>query len=116
MDDRRRTLLDLLRPHDLRGADLRFSLLTLLHQSGRPCSIPELLDQLQSRGLVVGGRNPAKMVSDALRHEVRRGRVRRIQRGWYEGLPRPDTTTRRHRDRLSDLVEKAASHRAAPPP
>jgi hypothetical protein len=112
MDERRRRLQCLLRPHDLRGADLRFSLLTLLHRARRPCSIPELHGDLLELGLVVGGADPAKTISDVLRHETRKGRVRRVRRGWYEeGRPRPDTTVRRHRDRLGDLVAKAAEQR-----
>ncbi len=109
MDERRRRLQFLLRPHDLRGADLRFSLLTILHRARRPCSIAELHDHLLELGLVVGGADPAKTISDVLRHETHKGRVRRVRRGWYEeGRARPDTTTRRHRDRLRDLVAKAA--------
>ena len=112
-DARRRQVQRQLRPHHLRGADLRFSLLTLLHQSGRPCAIPELHEQLTRRGLVVAGADLAKTISDVLRLEVAKRRVERVRRGWYRALPRPDTTTRRHRDRLADLEAAARRH---PPP
>lgn len=100
-----------LRPHDLRGRNLRFALLTLLWQAGRPCSIGELHQQLQRLGLSVGGGDPAKTLGDVLRYELRKGRVARVSRGHYTALPRPDTTTRRHRDRLRDLVAEAERRR-----
>jgi hypothetical protein len=108
VDERRRRIQHRLRPDDLRGADLRFSLLTLLHDSGRSCSIPELRDMLSRRGLVVGGPDPAKTIGDVMRLEVKKGRVHRVERGRYRSLPRPDTTTRRHRSRLIDLQRLAA--------
>ncbi len=96
-----------LRPHDLRGKNLRYSLLTLLWQHG-PATIPELRGRLESLGLVIGGRDPNKTIGDVLRWEFKKGRVIRLERGRYAALPRPDTTTRRHRDRLRDLVDEAA--------
>ncbi len=95
-----------LKPHDLRGKNLRYSLLTLLWRHG-PATIGELRSQLESLGLRVGGRDPNKTIGDVLRWEVSKGRVRRLSRARYEALPRPDTTTRRHRDRLRDLVDEA---------
>ncbi len=108
MDARRQAIQHLLRPHDLRGADLRFALLTLLHRAGAERSIAQLLAELTRLGLTVGGENPAKTVSDVLRCEVGKGRVLRVRRGLYRSVPRPDTTTRRHRDRLIDLANKAS--------
>ena len=95
-----------LRPHDLRGKNLRYSLLTLLWRHG-PATIAELRARLESLGLVVGGRDPNKTISDVLCWELKKGRVRRLSRGRYAALRRPDTTTRRHRDRLRDLVAEA---------
>ncbi len=95
-----------LRPHDLRGKNLRYSLLTLLWRHG-PATIAELRGRLESLGLVVGGRDPNKTIGDVLCWELEKGRVRRLSRGRYAALPRPDTTTRRHRDRLRDLVAEA---------
>jgi len=102
--DRRATLLARLRPHDLRGRNLRYCLLTVLADAHGPCTIAELLGRLERLGLQVGGADPHKVVSDALRYEDRLGRVRRVSRGVYESGHRPDTTERRHRDRLRDLI------------
>ena len=96
-----------LRPDDLWGRNLRFSLLTLLWQQGRPCSISELIGALGRLGLTVRG-DPPKTVGDALRYEVELGRVRRVRRGQYQVLERPPTTVRRHRDRLRALLAVAA--------
>lgn len=96
-----------LQPHDLRGKNLRYTLLTLLWQHG-PATIAELRSQVEALGLVIGGRDPNKTIGDVLRYETTIGRVHRIRRGYYEALPRPDTTTRRHRDRMRLLVREGA--------
>lgn len=101
-----------LTPDSVWGRHLRYSLLTLLWQRGRPCTITELVAELERLGLRVRG-DAAKTVSDALRYEITKGRVRRVSRGRYVGLRRPDTTIRRHRDRLRALVAAAARARAA---
>jgi len=98
-----------LKPHDLRGANLRYCLLTLLYQAGSPRSIAELRTALEHVGLTVGGTDPNKVISDVLRYELRLGRVQRTERGRYESRYRPNTTVRRHRARLQDLVAKARS-------
>jgi hypothetical protein len=103
-DDRRAVALARLRPHDLRGRNLRYCLLTVLADAREPCTIAALLGRLDRLGLRVGGTDPHKVVSDALRYEDRLGRVRRVRRGVYASGYRPDTTVRRHRDRLRDLI------------
>ena len=108
--ERRAAYLRWLRPDDLRGASLRYSLLTLLEELG-PCSIGELLWHLELRGLRVGGRDPSKTVADVLRYECAKGRARRVGRGRYRALRRPETTRRRHRARLLDLMEEASRRR-----
>ena len=100
-----------LRPDDLRGANLRYCLLTLLADAGTPRSIGELLDDLARRGLRVGGADPHKTISDVLRYECGLGRARRVARGRFIDGYRPDTTVRRHRSRLHDLVGEAARRR-----
>lgn len=110
--ERRAEYLRWLRPDDLRGASLRYALLTLLADLG-PSTIKELLEQLERRGLRVGGRDPAKTVADVLRYECRKGRARRVDRGRYRALTRPDTTRRRHRARLVDLMGEAERRRSA---
>ena len=110
---RRADHLRWLRSDDLRGANLRYCLLTLMADSGRPCSIADLRARLEQRGLAVGGRDPSKTIADVLRYECRSGRVRRTARGWYQVGHRPDTTARRHRDRLRDLMQEGIRRRAA---
>jgi len=111
--ERRAAYLRWLCPHDLRGANLRYCLLTLMADASQPCSILELHRRLEQLGLVVGGRDPSTTIADVLRYECRLGRVRRTGRGWYRLRYRPDTTVRRHRDRLRDLVHEGARRRAA---
>jgi hypothetical protein len=93
-------------PHRLRGSNLRYCLLALLDLAGRPCSIAELIDQLEQLGLVVHGADPRKTVSDVLRWELTKGRVVRTGFGRYEALPRPPSTARKHRERLRDIVNE----------
>ena len=111
-DERRAQFLAWLQPHNLRGANLRYSLLTLLDERG-PSTIAELRRELERRGLRVGGRDPAKTIADVLRYECSIGRVRRVGRGSYRAMPRPETTSRRHRDRLRDLTSEARRRSAA---
>ena len=111
--ERRRAHLRSMAPFRLRGSNLRYCLLTVLHDEGVPMGIAELIERLERRGLVIGGRDPHKTVSDVLRYEIGLGRVRRVARGVYLiGPPRPPTTVYRHRRRLKDLVAEASRRRA----
>ena len=65
----------------VRGIELRYLLTEHLFLQG-PATITELVQALASQGFEVGGR-PSKSVSDALRWEVSRGRVRRLGRARY---------------------------------
>ena len=119
-DQRRQAYRAWLRPHDLRGANLRYCLLTVLHDAARPMRIRELIGELERFGLVVGGRDPHKTVGDVLRYEVGLGRVRRVERGMYRiGEIRPVTTANAHRRRFRDLVaegrRRGRAAGAAPP-
>ncbi|MBE1546783.1 hypothetical protein GGC64_000791 [Mycobacterium sp. OAS707] len=67
--------------HLLRGIDLRYALTMYLLQHG-PTTVDELLEALEWQGFDFPGR-ASKQVSDALRWERGRGRVRRIARGLY---------------------------------
>ncbi|VEG51019.1 Uncharacterised protein [Mycolicibacterium aurum] len=65
----------------LRGVELRYVITDHLFRRG-PQSIPDIVDDLHHYGFEVTA--PAsKTVSDALRWEVRRGRLRRLRRGHY---------------------------------
>ncbi|MBP1820629.1 hypothetical protein J3E61_004192 [Mycobacterium sp. OAE908] len=67
--------------HLLRGIDLRYALTMYLLQHG-PTTVDELLEALEWQGFDFPGR-ASKQVSDALRWERGRGRVRRTARGLY---------------------------------
>ena len=67
--------------HQLQGIELRYALTMYLLQHG-PTKVDELIEALQWQGFEIPGR-PSKHVSDALRWERRRGRVRRIAHGLY---------------------------------
>lgn len=67
--------------HQLQGIELRYALTMYLLQHG-PNTVKELVAGLEWQGFAFEGR-PSKQVSDALRWERRRGRVRRLARGLY---------------------------------
>jgi hypothetical protein len=65
----------------LQGIDLRYALTMYVLQHG-PTTVSELIEAMQWQGFTIGGR-ASKEISDALRWERRRGRVRRLARGLY---------------------------------
>jgi hypothetical protein len=74
------------------GMLLRSVLLVALDAArGRSLSVAELCAAVHRRGFTVAGR-PGKVVSDAVRCEVVRGRVRRVARGHYCIVWLPRTT------------------------
>lgn len=77
----------------LRGIDLRYALTRILSLSG-PLTVAELVDELHYWGFTVAGR-PSKTVSDTLRWEVRRDRVRCGDRGRYHPGCIPRSTEHR---------------------
>lgn len=89
----------------LRGTELRYAL-TMYVQVHGPATIPTLLDVLDHWGFAVEGR-PSKVVSDALRWEVRYGRVRRLGRGRYGPGPIPRSTAHRIDQRVLALRAEA---------
>ncbi|HEY9558195.1 MAG TPA: hypothetical protein VIR58_15770 [Acidimicrobiales bacterium] len=64
------------------GRELRYTLTIVLADVRRTLTVPELLDALNRLGMTAAGR-PAKTISDALRWEVRKGRVVQPARGRY---------------------------------
>jgi hypothetical protein len=74
----------------LRGTELRYMLTTNLSIHGS-ATVYEMIELLDYQGFVIPGR-ASKTVSDALRCEVRRGRVRRIRRGVYGPGQMPRST------------------------
>jgi len=89
----------------LRGIELRYVVALHLWQHG-PATVAELIDALDRRGFCVCGR-PSKAVSDALRWEIARGRVRRLRRGLYGPAYIPHATEYRIINRVLALREAA---------
>ena len=83
-----------------RALYLRYALLLVLDgQRGRPCTVGDLVEGLARLGLEpAGGGRPGKVVSDAMRWEVARGRARRWGRDRYVIGHLPKVT--RHRARV----------------
>lgn len=90
---------------NLRGIELRYVLAMQLAVHG-PATIAELIDALQWHSFGVRGR-PSKAISDALRWEVERGRVRRLGRGRYGPGSMPRGTEHRIHQRVLALREAA---------
>jgi hypothetical protein len=66
----------------VRGRMLRYAMVLLLDEARRPMTVPEIVAGLAEWRLEVEGR-ASKVIPDAMRWEVRRGRVRRAGRGRY---------------------------------
>ncbi|MGF1598489.1 MAG: hypothetical protein ACFCVK_16425, partial [Acidimicrobiales bacterium] len=79
----------------LRGRGLRFVLVGELMATGE-VTVAELVEAVTAAGYALAGR-ASKVISDALRWEVRRGRVVRLGRGRYAMGRVPATTRRRIR-------------------
>lgn len=71
--------------------ELRYSVSLLLREVGRPMTIPKLVTVVEASGFRITGR-ASKTLSDALRWELRRGRVTRVGRGRYSAGSMPRST------------------------
>jgi len=89
----------------LRGIELRYALTVTLADEG-PMSVADLHYQLTLHGLQVAGR-ASKSISDALRWEVRLGRVLPRGRGYYGYGEMPRATEYRMRKRVECLRQAA---------
>ncbi len=84
-------------PRDLWGRDLRTALLALMLRQPGAWTVQQLRRSLVTEGFDDLGN---KVLADALRYEVLKGRLVRVRRGTY-GLGRiPERTARRIRARL----------------
>jgi hypothetical protein len=83
----------------LGGLLLRYEICLLLHDSRRALTVAELVARIEADGFSLGAR-PNKVVADAIRWEVRRGRVIKLRRGTYLGGLVPRTSEFRMRARL----------------
>jgi hypothetical protein len=90
---------------NLRGIELRYVLTMHLFNLGR-CTIKDLVEALAYHGFDVD-RPAGKAVSDALRWELQRGRVRRLARGVYGPGEMPRGTEHRIHRRVLALREEA---------
>jgi hypothetical protein len=97
-------------PLHLAGLDLRSALVVLLLDRGRPMPLAEMDARLRRAGFVLAGR-PGKAVSDALRWEVARGRVRRLGRGIYGPGVVAKSTKHRMRARVATTRNRAREPR-----
>lgn len=77
----------------LRGRPLRYLLVTFMAEARGPATVAELVEACGDEGVVFNGR-ASKIISDALRWEVRNGRVTRLGRGLYQLANVPDSTMR----------------------
>ncbi len=75
----------------LRGRPLRYLLVEIMSEHERPLTVPQLIAACRAQGVVFDGR-ASKLVSDALRWEVRRGRVAKVRRGVYAFASAPRST------------------------
>jgi hypothetical protein len=88
----------------LTGRDLRYAvLITLDRRFGLVRTIDEILDDLAYRGLAPDAERPGKALADAMRWEVRRGRVLRSGWGRYKIGHYPATTQWRAENRIDHL-------------
>lgn len=95
----------------LSGIELRYVLTRALTVGG-PMTVAELVSELDRQGFNVKGR-PTKVVSDALRWERRRGRVRRLGHGLYGPGVIPHSTGYRIIERVGVLRRRAAGRAEA---
>jgi hypothetical protein len=94
----------------LRGIELRYALSYYLAPREQ-CTVADLIDGLTHQGFAFGD-HPSKEVSDALRWEVRRGRVIKVSRGTYQAATDwPRTTTHRIRARVLAMRTVARENR-----
>jgi hypothetical protein len=86
---------------NLQGIELRYVLTMHLAHNG-PATIVEMMDALSAQGFCVSGR-VSKVISDALRWEMGRDRVRRLGRGLYGPRYIPRSTEYRIHQRVLAL-------------
>ena len=82
------------------GRELRYTLTLLLRGARRPMSVQEMARALHESGRPLQSRS-GKVISDALRWEIARGRVVKVRRSTYATRPFPDSTARWMRSQLN---------------
>lgn len=94
----------------LRGTELRHVLTMNLALHGKS-TIPDMIETLKYQGFGIPG-YAAKVVSDALRWEMRKDRVRRLRHGLYGPGQMPRSTEQYIHKRYLALRDEAAALRA----
>jgi hypothetical protein len=91
----------------LKGTELRYVLTMTLMRDGKS-TIYDLIESLEYQGFEIPGYAP-KVVSDALRWEMRKDRVRRFRRGFYGRGQMPRSTESYIHNRYLELRDEAAT-------
>lgn len=91
-----------------RCTDLRYLLVFEIYDRDEFVPIDELVASLEYYGFAISGR-PSKRVSDALRTDVKMGRVYRRRRGRYGPGEMPRATEYRIQRRVMALRKEAAA-------
>jgi hypothetical protein len=91
------------------GITLRSFLVLHMQSMGTYVRVADLVTVMEAEGFAVAGR-PSKVISDCLRWEVARRRVRRVRRGVYVATGHTPRSTRRR------MLERVAAARRNRPP
>ena len=89
--------------HQLSGKTLRWVVCILLRDAQCAMTVAEIVAAVEALDYLIPGARAGKAVSDALRWEVRRGRVRQIQRGLYAAGLLPRSTAYGLRKRVENM-------------
>jgi hypothetical protein len=85
--------------------ELRYRLSLILWAERRAMTTSELVAAVDAQGMPIPGR-PSKTVADALRWEIRKGRVVRFRRASYGLGQIPESTVRYMRQQIDAAVER----------
>jgi hypothetical protein len=91
------------------GRPLRYVLTLALTSTEQPVHVDDLVHIVEDQGFSVAGR-ASKTISDALRWEVARDRVRRVGHGRYVGGRVPSSTLRWMRLEVARLTHDSSTH------
>lgn len=89
----------------LRGIELRYFLTLTLEDARHAMTVAGLIRSVRDSGFAIEGR-PSKTVSDALRWEIRRGRVERVARATYRFRLAPRSTLHRMHARIEQRSQR----------
>jgi hypothetical protein len=95
------------------GIELRHSVLVVLaRRFGLPRSVDQILEDLEAYGFRPDSDRPGKALADAVRWEIRRGRIERVGWGVYRLGHAPESTMRRARQRMQAALESGRQSQA----